>query len=272
MKIVIIGCGYVGTAVAKYWQSQHYLTVTTTSPHKISLLQEITPRVEFCSGNDKKSLAKIIDGQELVLLTVGAKNRSLYREAYLETAENLVAALQDNCSVTQLIYTGSYAVYGDRQGAWVNEETPIAPINENGEILAQAEKTLLYARKDSLKVAIFRVAGIYGTGREIVKIFRNWAGTTLTGTGTDWANWVHLEDIVGAIDFVAQKGLDGIYNLVNDTPLTRKNLIEGMCAKHDLPMVSWDSSQSSWSPYNTRLSNQKLKDLGFYIMHPETIL
>jgi nucleoside-diphosphate-sugar epimerase len=271
MKIAIIGCGYVGTAVAKYWQSQHYLTVTTTSPQKISLLQEIAPRVELCSGNDKESLARIIDGQELILLTVGAKNRSLYREAYIETAKNLVAALQGNLSVTQLIYTGSYAVYGDREGVWVDETTPVAPVNENGEILVQAEQILLSARKDNLKVTIFRVAGIYGQGREIVKIFRNWAGTTLTGTGTDWANWVHLEDIVGAIDFAAQKQLDGIYNLVNEVPLTRKDLIEGMCAKHGLPPVSWDSSQSSWSPYNTRLSNQKLKDLGLRIIHPETI-
>jgi nucleoside-diphosphate-sugar epimerase len=272
MKIAIIGCGYVGTAVAKYWQPQHYLTLTTTSLQKIPLLQAIAPKVELCLGNDRDSLARAIDGQNLVLLTVGAKNRDSYREAYLETAENLVYALENNDSVTQLIYTGSYAVYGDRQGAWVDETTPSAPVNENGEILDRTERVLLSARKEHLKVVIFRLAGIYGVGREIVKIFRNWAGTTLKGTGEDWANWVHLDDIVGAIDFAARKQLDGIYNLVNDVPLTRKSLIEGMCAKHDLPPVSWDNSQSFWSPYNTRLSNQKIKDLGFRVIHPETIL
>jgi nucleoside-diphosphate-sugar epimerase len=272
MKIVIIGCGYVGTAVAEYWRSHHHLTLTTTSPNKITLLQEIAPRVELCSGNDQETLAKVIEGQDLVLLTVGAKNRSLYDEAYLETAKNLVAVLQANNSVTQLIYTGSYAVYGDRQGAWVDEETSIAPVNENGEILAQTEQVLLSARKDNLKVAILRLAGIYGTGREIVKIFRSWAGTTLAGTGQDWANWVHLDDIVGAIDLACQKQLDGIYNLSNDVPLKRKDLIEGMCAKHDLPPVAWDASKPSLSPYNTRLSNQKLKDLGFRVIHSETIL
>jgi nucleoside-diphosphate-sugar epimerase len=272
MKIAIIGCGYVGKEVAQYWRSHHHLTLTTTSPNKIPILQEIAPRVELCLGNDRETLAKVIEGQDLILLTVGAKNRSLYDEAYLETAKNLVAVLQTNDRVTQLIYTGSYAVYGDRQGAWVNEETPIAPVNKNGEILAQTEQVLLSARKDSLKVVILRLAGIYGTGREIVKIFRSRAGTTLEDTGEDWANWVHLDDIVGAIDFACQKQLDGIYNLTNDVPLKRKELIEGMCAKHELLPVSWDISKPSLSPYNTRLSNQKLKDLGFRVIHPETIL
>ncbi len=271
MNILIVGCGYVGSAMARFWsQAGHIITATTTTPDKIAEIEPIVKKVVVVQGNDLDGLINVLPNQEVVLLSVGARNRQVYRETYLETAKTLVSALQQAPSVKQLIYTGSYAVLGNQQGEWATEDTPVAPANENGEILYETEQVL--ESIDSLKVCILRLAGIYGPRREILKIFRSVAGSTRPGSGQDFSNWVHLDDIVGAIELVRLKQLDGIYNLCNDVPLTTRDLLDSLCTRHNLPKVSCDTSLSSLRPYNVRLSNQKIKTAGYNFRYKETEL
>ena len=276
MKIAIIGCGYVGTAIARFWsQSGHLVTATTTTPEKISELEQVAKSVVVMKGDDLDALQDVVKEQDVVLLSVSirAANRSIsaYRETYLETAKNLVAALKQAPSVKQLIYTGSYAVLGDKNGEWADEESPVAPANENGKILYEVEQVLLAAQSETLRVCILRLAGIYGPGRELVEIFGRWAGTTRPGNGEDYTNWIHLDDIVGALEFVRLKQLQGIYNLTNDMPLQSREFCERLFQLHGLSKISWDRSASSVRPYNARLSNQKIKAAGFQLIHPETL-
>jgi NAD dependent epimerase/dehydratase family enzyme len=111
----------------------------------------------------------------------------------------------------------------------------------------------------------------YGAGRELVKIYGRIAGTTRPGNGDEPVNWIHLDDIVSAIDFVRQKHLQGIYNLVDDAYLTNREIIERVCEKHNLPQVTWDESQKSNRAYNVKVSNQKIKDAGYKFIHPQMI-
>lgn len=192
MKVAIIGCGYVGTAVARYWRQQLGLvvTATTTTPEKVAALAAIAQRVVVVPGS--VDLQSVVQDQDTVLLSVGAANPNRYEETYLHTAQTLVAVLKQAPTVQQLIYTGSYAVYGDRGGKWVDEASAIAPANSNGQILAQTEQVLLSASSPDLCVCILRLGGIYGPGRELEKIFRRVAGTTRPGNGDDATNWIHL--------------------------------------------------------------------------------
>lgn len=270
-KAVILGCGYVGKAVAQRWQSVLSVTATTTTPARISELEAIADRAVLLNGSDEQAVRALLQNQDLVLLSVGAPSGDAYEQTYLQTAKTLVNALRQSRTVKQVIYTGSYAVYGDQQGAWVDETSTIAPANRNGEILAETEQTLLSAASDALKVCIFRLGGIYGPGRELVKIFRRAAGTTRPGSGEDAANWVHLDDIVGAIDFARQQQLDGIYNLVGDVPTTTRELLDLVCTQNNLPPVSWDASTPSVRAYNARVSNQKLRAAGYQFVHPEIV-
>ena len=269
-NVAIIGCGYVGQAVAQLWRQTMTVTATTTTITRADLLEGVAQRVELLQGNDAAGMRSLLQDQSCVLLSVGAPASSpeAYETTYLQTAKTLVDALRDSPSVKQIIYTGSYAVYGDRQGAWVDETSELAPANRNGEILAETEAVLLSA-SDRVKVCIFRLGGIYGPGRELVKIFRRAAGTTRPGDGSDAANWVHLDDIVGAIAFAQQHQLEGVYNLVGDVPTTSRELLDLVCTQHNLPPVTWDTSQKSTRPYNAKVSNQKLRSAGYQFVHPK---
>ncbi len=268
MNVAIIGCGYVGIAVARYWsQLGLVVTATTTTEARVADLETVATRVLVVKGDDEAALQAAIQNQDTLLLSVGARNADVYEDTYLRTAQTLVKVLEQVPSVQQVIYTGSYAVYGDRQGDWVDEESPLSPANRNGEILAETEQVLLSAR--NLKVCILRLGGIYGPGRELAKIFGRLVGTTQAGDGKDRTNWVHIDDIVAVIEFARQHKLQGIYNLVNEVPLTRRELLERVCDRHKLPQVAWDSSAQKVRPYNACVSNQKLLAAGYKFIHPE---
>lgn len=265
MKIAIIGCGYVGSVIASIWTAcGHEVTATTTTPEKIPDLENLGLRVVLFKGDNPDTLAQVTADTEVILLSVAARNRSAegYRETYLKTAKNLVMALKENQTVKQVIYTASYAVLGNKQGAWIDETTAVAPINENGEALLETEQALLSGLQEPLKLCILRLAGIYGPKRELINIFRSWAGTTRPGNGEDYTNWVHLDDIVGAIKLIQEKQLEGIYHLADDTPMIRREFYRRLFDAHGLPLINWDSSQSYTRAYNLRLSNKNLKRQG----------
>ncbi|MFQ4139584.1 SDR family oxidoreductase [Nodosilinea sp. PGN35] len=269
MKAAILGCGYVGTAIAQLWQSQGAkVTVTTTSRDRIPALKPIAAAVQVVTGSDSDGIAALLQDQDTLLICVGAGRQADYRQVYLNTAETVVGALDRAPELKQIIFTSTYSVYGNYEGAWAREDDPAKPATENGKIMLETEQTLLGAATNDLAVCVFRLGGIYGPGRELAKIYGRAAGTTRPGSGHEASNWVHLDDIVGAIAHAQSHSLSGLYNLVQDEIPTVRELIDRVCTANHLAPVQWDSSQPSARPYNVRVSNQKLKAAGYEFCRP----
>jgi len=267
MKVAIIGCGYVGAAVAKLWTAQGLdVLVTTTRQERVAELKQIASRVEVLTGTDGDRIKAALADRQVVLLCVASKRGVSYADTYLSTAQTVAKVLADT-PVEHLIYTSTCSVYGEHHGAWVTEMMPPMPITDNGKIIEQTEETLLTATAPQRKVCILRLGGIYGPGRTLEKIYSRAAGTTRPGTGNVATNWVHLSDIVGGIDWARQKQLSGIYNLVQDEVPMVKELIAQVCDRHNLAPVTWDNSQSS-TRKNVRVSNAKIKSTGYTLAHP----
>lgn len=269
MNITIIGCGYVGSAVAKYCQQKMTLlvTVTTTTPERIHELENIAQKVILVRGNEEETIHNLFKNQDCVLLSIAPGRGNSYEETYLQTANTIVKALK-NTLVKQLIYTSTCSVYGDQNGMLVDEETPTKPITTNGEILNKTEQTLLSAANANLRICILRLGGIYGPERELVKIYGRVAGQIRPGTGDEPSNWIHLDDIVGAIELARTQNLSGIYNVVDEENLLNRDVIARVCETHKLAPVTWDTSQPSKRNYYAKISNQKLKDAGYKFIHP----
>lgn len=262
-KALILGCGYVGRAIAHRWVSQGIeVTATTTTPARIDELAAIAHHAIVLRANDTVALRNALQDQATVLVSVGAPSRDAYEQTYRQTAQTLTSVLSET-AVKQVIYTGSCAVYGDQGGKWVDEETAIAPTSPNYEIMADTERILLGAATPQRAVCILRLGGIYGPGRELVRIFGRAAGKTRPGNGAEPSNWIHLDDIVGAIDFARIHRLNGIYNLVQDFPPSRRELINKVCETHNLQPVQWNPELPSERSYNAKVSNQKIRDAGY---------
>ncbi len=285
-NIAILGCGYVGSALAEYWQEQgHFVTGTTTSSKREFLLAEAASKVVVMNGNDFIAVHSLIEGQNTVVVSVapiGAQeaNAATYETTYLDTAKNLVLALSQKPQVKQVIYLSSCSVYGDRQGEWVNETTPLDPPEYKSQIMCEAEQIILQAATDRQKVCVFRLGGIYGPDRELIRMFGGLAGMTMAGKGDRFVNWIHRDDIIGAIEhssgyaneFARSNGLDGIYNLVDDSRMTIKEQIEHVCDRYNLPPANWDTSKLSLQRKSLQVSNQKLKAAGYDLIHPQLLV
>ncbi len=242
MNITIIGCGYVGTALAEYWHQKqsHLLTATTTTNERVEELEKVADKVVIMKGDDAMAVQSVVQNQDVVIVSVAPiSDRQVdaegYAATYIPTAKNLVAALINAPTLKQIIYLSSCSVYGNRNGEWVDETVTISPQDKLVQILAQTEEILLAANTEKVKVCILRMGGIYGPERELGKRFVRIAGKTLPGTGENFMNWIHLDDIVSAVDFVLVNQGQGIYNLVNDVTMMIRDLCDQICDRENLP-------------------------------------
>jgi nucleoside-diphosphate-sugar epimerase len=266
-RAIVIGCGYVGKAVAAHWVQQGLdVTATTTRSERLSELEAIAHHAQVLRADHPDALKDTISGHDTVLLSIGAPNQDAYEQTYLGTAKSLAAVIHDT-SVQQVIYTGSCAVYGDQQGQRVDESVAIAPLTPRHQILAQTERLLLDTATAQHPICILRLGGIYGPGRSLLRIFGRVAGTTRPGDGSEPSNWTHLDDIVGGIDFARTHRLNGLYNLVQPNPPSRRDLIDLVCDVHGLQPVQWDPKQPGTRSYNAVVSNHKIVDAGYRFVH-----
>jgi nucleoside-diphosphate-sugar epimerase len=271
----ILGCGYVGSTLAKYWQEQgHFVTGTTTSSERVAVLAETVSQVVITKGNDLSGLESLLQGQDTLVVSVAPTgfqeaDESTYESTYLITAKNLVTALNQNPGVKQVIYLSSCSVYGDRQGEWVDETAQIDDLEYKSQVIHEAEQIILQAANERQKVCVLRLGGIYGPGRELVNMFGGLAGMTMPGKGDRFINWIHLDDIISAIEFARLNELDGVYNLVDDSQLTVKEQVKLVCAAYGLPPVHWDASKFSPPRKSLQVNNQKLKAAGYELIHSQ---
>jgi nucleoside-diphosphate-sugar epimerase len=229
------------------------------------------------NGDNFKAVHSLLQGQNTLVVSVAPSgaweaDAATYQKTYLDTAKNLVLALSQNPQVKQVIYLSSCSVYGDRQGEWVNETTPIDSLEYKNQIIYEAEQIILQAATDRQKVCVLRLGGIYGPDRELVRMFGGLAGMTIPGKGDRFVNWIHRDDIIGAIEFARSNSLDGIYNLVDDSQMTIKEQIKCVCDRHSLPPANWDTSKLSLQRKSLQVSNHKLKSAGYDLIHPQLLV
>ncbi|MDJ0698147.1 NAD-dependent epimerase/dehydratase family protein [Mastigocoleus sp. MO_188.B34] len=289
MNVAIIGCGYVGSEIAR-----HLSYAFSCKVKAIALSKEEVPQIKIPSwqqeavivNGDEPSLFSVLNNQDAIVLSFPGINneRRLYtssdrdfgnEETYLHITKNLIKALKFNqkSTVKHLIFLSSCDVYGNTNGAWVNEDHAIAPIKKHIEIIFQIENALLQVSNSYLKVSALRLGKIYGSnhGQNYVlerqlENYSSLCGQTISGTGKEFLNWTHIDDIKSVTGFILQNKLQGIYNLVNDLPIESGECFQQLCKSQGFANVEWDSSIHTNLP-NVRVSNQKLKSTGYRFIH-----
>ena len=117
-----------------------------------------------------------------------------------------------------IVYLSTVGVYGDHGGAWVDETTPPQPASARGrERLAAEQAWQEFGARRGIPVAILRLAGIYGPGRNaLVQIARGEA-RRIVKPGQVF-NRIHVADIAQAIDAAFARAASGIFNVADDEP------------------------------------------------------
>ncbi|MGE0003955.1 MAG: SDR family oxidoreductase [Parvibaculaceae bacterium] len=196
-----------------------------------------------------------------------------------ETGDRVLACHRDDlvrlaASVRWAGYLSTTGVYGDRGGDWVDESSPLAPTTARGERRLAAETAW---RAVGLPLHIFRLAGIYGPGRNQLISLLDGTAKRIVKAGQVFSR-VHVDDIAGILAASIDRPEPGqAYNVCDDEPSPPQDVVAfaarllGIPAPPEIPFDEADLSPMAKSFYadSKRVSNRRIKeDLGYRLIHP----
>jgi nucleoside-diphosphate-sugar epimerase len=259
-RILIAGCGYVGTATADLFHAAQWKvegwTHSTESAAQLAGKPYTVRAVDIADGQAVEEEEARFDAVVHCASSGGAGAEG-YRRVYFEGAKNLLATLRPRT----FVYTSSTSVYAQTDGEWVDETSAAEPGHETGMILRETEELV---RQNGGLIA--RLAGIYGPGRSaLLRKFLSGEARIDEG-GERYLNQVHRDDIATALLLLASLPNDsGIVNVSDDQPLTQRECYQCLATQlnRPLPAVAPRSGERKRGPSNKRVSNRKLRALGW---------
>jgi nucleoside-diphosphate-sugar epimerase len=169
-------------------------------------------------------------------------------------------------------YLSTTGVYGDHDGAWVDENTPLTPNTERGEKRVAAEADWL-----KLNAHIFRLAGIYGPGSNQLESLKAGTAKRIVKQGQIFSR-IHVEDIAGMVAAsIAKPNPSRIYNGADDEPCPPQEVVAyaaellNMEAPPEIPFEQAELSPMAKSFYadSKRVSNYRVKaELEYEFKYP----
>jgi nucleoside-diphosphate-sugar epimerase len=222
MRALVIGCGYVGTPLAKRLVDLgHEVWGIRRTAESAAELQQLGIKPFAADISQPGALDALPGSFDWVvnLVSSGKGGAAEYRQVYVEGNRNLIEWARKQ-PVKKIVYTSSTSVYAQNDGSAVKETSVAAPTTETSQILVEAEKVLIEAAP-AIASVVLRVAGIYGPDRG--HLFKQYLKneTKIPGQGARIINMIHRDDLVEVIIAALKNGRAGeIYNAVDDEPVS----------------------------------------------------
>ena len=206
-------------------------------------------------GSDMKAY---LDGATHLLISAGPD----------EAGDPVLRELRDEIAKREFDWVGylsTTGVYGDHQGDWVDETTPLTPSTRRGKwrVAAEAEWQAM-----GVPLHIFRLAGIYGAGRGPFSKVRAGTARRIIKEGQVFSR-IHVEDIAQVLAAsIAQPNAGAVYNLCDDDPAPPQDVIGYAAELLGVPLpeaVEYDTADMtpmarSFYAESKRVRNDRIKD------------
>ena len=215
-KIVIAGCGYIGTRVARIWKDlgAEVTCLVRSSEHQSTLVSEGFTTLS-CSFDDLVDIPALDVADCIVYYFVPPPGGGItdFR------ARNFCTALSRSASPARIIYMSATSVYSEKDGGTVTESSATNPSAAMGKRRLDAEQAFReYGAATGLLVIILRVSGIYGPGRlPLMQIQQGQPLLREDEAGP--SNRIHADDLAHVCLAAAEKGQAGdIFNVSDGHP------------------------------------------------------
>jgi nucleoside-diphosphate-sugar epimerase len=210
-QLLIFGLGYTAGRIADAMRAQGWRIEATGSAGNIAFA-------------DREAVLAALGGASHILSSVPPARAG--GDPVLDTYGAALAG-------KALFYLSSTGVYGDRQGAWVDEATPTIAQSGEGRRNARAEADLAWLE---MGARVFRLPGIYGPGRSALDRVRAGQARRIDLPGQVFSR-VHVDDIAsGVVAALVQNAPAGAYNLGDDYPCSGNEVTEHACRMLGLPL------------------------------------
>lgn len=278
---LIVGCGDVGLRLLAKQRHVNW-RVLTSSPERVPELRALGVVPLLGDLDQPHSLARL----------AGLAQRWVHLAPPPPTGRQdprtraLSRALLRRTPPLALVYGSTSGVYGDAQGAWVDESRPVAPATTRGQRRVDAERQLrFYGRVRGVRLSVLRIPGIYapnrvgGTPRE--RLLR---GTPVLREGDDvFTNHIHADDLARACQLALWRGKpQRVYHVSDDSQLKMGDYYDMAAQLYGLPLparVSRAEAQQllgemtlSFMSESRRLRNTRMKqELRLQLRYPQVL-
>jgi nucleoside-diphosphate-sugar epimerase len=279
MSVAILGCGYVGLALGRSLAPDRRVVGVRRSADGRAAIERAGFEAVEADITSREELAAVPDVDTVVFAaSSGGRGADAAREIYvdgLRTAIETFGAREE--PPDRLVYTSSTGVYGDHDGDWVDEGTPIEPTTEKTEVLAEAERIALEETAEhGIDGTVVRFAGLYGPER--YRLDRYLDGPVTEG----YLNMVHRADAAGTIRFLLDSDVARGETLlaVDDEPVEKWEFADWLADECDVSrpekrttaerLADEELSVPARRRIETskRCSNDRLRELGYEFSHP----
>ena len=257
------------------------------SAHALTRLLDDRWRIIGTTRSEDKAAALLAEGVEPRIwpgadmsAALDAATHLLISAAPTEAGDPVLAILRDTIAQRKdqfewVGYLSTTGVYGDHQGGWVDESTPLTPSTKRGQLRVDAEA----AWQDmDLPLHIFRLAGIYGPGRGPFAKVRNGTARRIVKQGQVFSR-IHVDDIAQVLAAsIAQPNPGAVYNLCDDDPAPPEDVIAHAAHLLGLPVPPAEDFETadmtpmarSFYAESKRVRNDRIKtELGVKLIYPD---
>jgi nucleoside-diphosphate-sugar epimerase len=279
MRVAILGCGYVGLELGRQLTPDHDVVGVRRSDDGVAAIEDAGFDAVQADITDGDELAAVPDVDAIVFAaSSGGRGAEAAREIYVEGQQTVLEHFGERAeSPDRYVYTSSTGVYGDHDGAWVDEETPLDPQTDKTEMLAAAERVALdRSGRYGVDGSVARYAGLYGPDR--YRLERYIEGPVTEG----YLNMVHRDDAAGSVAYLLTEDVarNEVVLVVDDEPVEKWDFADWLAQQCgvDVPPKRTtaerldDESLSAAArrriQTSKRCSNDKLHKLGYNFSHP----
>jgi nucleoside-diphosphate-sugar epimerase len=284
-RVLIVGCGDVGQRAAAVLGGGRRMTLRalTASPDRRDALraQGITPLL----GNldEPRTLARLAGLATRVLHLAPPPSGDQVDWQLDPRTRALVRVLLQRSLPTTLVYGSTSGVYGDQQGRWVGEATPVQPSTPRAWRRVDAEASVHWlGRASGVRTTALRIPGIYANDRDNgTPRARLERGTPVLCAPDDvYTNHIHADDLARACALALWRARpQRNVNVCDDTELKMGDYFDLAADLYDLPRpprVPRDAASDQLPPMllsfmseSRRLHNQRMKtELGLRLRYP----
>ena len=276
MKILIIGMGHIGKALAaKLRAGGHKVIGTTTTPAKVEGLRENADEVVVLRGNETDKVAAAAKGIDAIIVTAAPDVRKTrtkeerehhYQEVLEETCKSAAAACE------RVLFLSSFSVYGDGGvgNEPITEETPVSNQDEpSAKYYNRAEQAILQTGHS----CALRFPDMYGAPGDMsfperVKLAHQYFGGKTVFSADAPLYAIHFEDVVSAVIHAVENNLTGIFNVCDNgrTPPSNKTVFDAICDAEGLSRLEFLSHIKAPT---RKISADKIYASGYRIAHDD---
>ncbi|MBX3161145.1 MAG: NAD(P)H-binding protein [Deltaproteobacteria bacterium] len=273
MTLVILGCGYVGTRLARAaLAAGRPVRACSRSTGKLEPLKALGVEVKYVDASNQKHLTSAMSS-----MSGGTVVYSIPPVADLPPGRAMRAALQAayGGGATCFVYLSSAGLYGDSpdDDVWIDEDTPVAVDDGPMANVRSDEAEIDACSHNRLRVVTLRLAPVYGPGRGVRMRLQKGDYRLLDG-GTHAISRIHVDDAVAAILAAEAHGPDKSRFLVaDDEPTTQLDYATWLTQRMGLPMppsrTRFEPGKQRVAHRNRRIRNARMKAvLGVTLTYP----